>query len=53
MGKGKEEILLDVQSIHKEFPGVVAVNEVSLNIRKGEVHIIIGENGAGKSILSR
>lgn len=51
MGKGKEEILLDVQSIHKEFPGVVAVNEVSLNIRKGEVHIIIGENGAGKSTL--
>ena len=47
----QNEILLEMKNIRKEFPGVVAVNDVSMDIRKGEVHIIIGENGAGKSTL--
>ncbi|WP_343250024.1 sugar ABC transporter ATP-binding protein [Diplocloster hominis] len=47
----ENEILLEMKNIRKEFPGVVAVNDVSMDIRKGEVHIIIGENGAGKSTL--
>ena len=40
----QNEILLEMKNIRKEFPGVVAVNDVSMDIRKGEVHIIIGEN---------
>ena len=42
---------MEIKQLRKAFPGVLAVNDVSLTIRKGEVHIIIGENGAGKSTL--
>src|SRR5688500_2645527 len=35
----------------KRFPGVVAVSDVNLTVRRGEVHGIIGRNGAGKSVL--
>ena len=45
------DVLLEIKNIRKEFPGVIAVNDVSFNIKKGEVHIVIGENGAGKSTL--
>ena len=45
------DVLLEIKNVRKEFPGVIAVNDVSFNIKKGEVHIVIGENGAGKSTL--
>lgn len=51
MGADNNRVLLEVKNLRKEFLGVVAVNDVSLDIRKGEVHIIIGENGAGKSTV--
>ncbi len=47
------EITLKMNGLSKEFPGVRALNRVSLEVRKGEVHVLMGENGAGKSTLMK
>ncbi|MCL4385927.1 MAG: sugar ABC transporter ATP-binding protein [Actinobacteria bacterium] len=45
----RKEKILDVKNITKEFPGVKALSDFNFDLNKGEVHCLIGENGAGKS----
>ena len=45
------QYLLSLSNISKTFPGVKALDKVELNIRRGEIHALVGENGAGKSTL--
>ena len=45
--------LFELRGITKSFPGVRALDAVSLEIRAGEVHVLLGENGAGKSSLMK
>ena len=47
------EPILSLSNISKAFPGVKALNHVSIDFYKGEVHAIVGENGAGKSTLMK
>jgi ribose transport system ATP-binding protein len=47
----EQSVLLELKSIRKEYPGVIALDNLSLCFREGEVHAICGENGAGKSTL--
>ena len=46
-------MLLEMRNIRKTFPGVVALNQVNLQVQAGEIHAIVGENGAGKSTLMK
>ena len=45
------EYVIEMKDITKEFPGIKANDRVNLNLKKGEIHALLGENGAGKSTL--
>jgi len=48
-----EDILLEIKNISKSFPGVQALDDVSISLRAGTIHSLMGENGAGKSTLMK
>ena len=45
------EYIIEMLNIRKEFPGIVANDDITLQLRRGEIHALLGENGAGKSTL--
>lgn len=49
----EKETIIELKNIRKEFPGVVALDNVNMKIRASEVHALVGENGAGKSTLMK
>lgn len=53
MDGNEKEVLLRMENINKSFPGVKALDNVSLTVRRGTVHALMGENGAGKSTLMK
>ncbi|MCI8477279.1 MAG: ABC transporter ATP-binding protein [Oscillospiraceae bacterium] len=45
------EYIIEMNHITKEFPGIIANDDITLQLKKGEIHALLGENGAGKSTL--
>ena len=48
-----QKTVVELRNIRKEFPGVVALDQVNLRLKTASVHALVGENGAGKSTLMK
>ena len=48
-----DKVILEMRNITKAFPGVKALDNISFNVKEGEIHCLVGENGAGKSTLMK
>ncbi len=48
MANDNSPVILELKDISKHFPGVLALQNITLAVRAGEVHALLGENGAGK-----
>ena len=46
-----DDYIIEMLGITKEFPGIIANDNITLQLRTGEIHALLGENGAGKSTL--
>jgi ABC-type sugar transport system ATPase subunit len=51
LGENMSQALVEIRNITKKFPGVAALQDISFTINEGEIHALIGENGAGKSTM--
>ena len=49
----EQKVIVELKHIRKEFPGVIALDGVDMQIRSGSIHALLGENGAGKSTLMK
>ena len=47
----KQPYAIEMRNITKRFPGIIANDNITLGLRRGEIHALLGENGAGKSTL--
>lgn len=52
-GDSLSDVILEMKNITKEFPGVKALDDVNLVVKRGSIHALVGENGAGKSTLMK
>lgn len=47
----QDDYVIEMRHITKEFPGIIANDDITLQLKRGEIHALLGENGAGKSTL--
>ena len=52
-GATSHEVAVRLRGIGKRFPGVIANDDINIDVRRGTIHAIVGENGAGKSTLMK